>query len=45
MKELWWGMAGADWALLWSGMAAILGGIGSAWGIAIAGSGVPEQST
>ena len=36
MKDLMWGMAGADWALLGAGMAAILGGIGSAWGIAIA---------
>jgi len=31
-----WGMAGADWALLGAGMAAILGGCGSAWGIAVA---------
>lgn len=30
------GMAGADWALLGAGTAAILGGIGSAWGIAVA---------
>jgi V/A-type H+-transporting ATPase subunit K len=29
-------MAGADWALLGAGMAAILGGIGSAWGITVA---------
>ena len=36
MKDLMWGMAGADWALLGAGMAAILSGIGSAWGIAIA---------
>jgi len=38
VKELWWGMAGADWALLGAGVAAILGGIGSAWGITIASS-------
>ena len=36
MKELFWGMAGTDWALLGAGMAAILGGIGSAMGITIA---------
>ena len=36
MKELWWGMSGVDWALLGGAMAAILGGIGSAWGITIA---------
>ncbi|HEY5275627.1 MAG TPA: permease [Coriobacteriia bacterium] len=36
MKDLMWGMAGADWALLGAGMAAILGGCGSAWGIAVA---------
>jgi V/A-type H+-transporting ATPase subunit K len=31
-----WGLTGADWALFGAGTAAILGGIGSAWGIAIA---------
>jgi len=36
VKDLWWGMAGADWALLGAGVAAILGGIGSAWGITVA---------
>jgi V/A-type H+-transporting ATPase subunit K len=36
VKDLMWGMAGADWALLGAGMAAILGGCGSAWGIAVA---------
>jgi V/A-type H+-transporting ATPase subunit K len=36
VNELWWGMAGADWALMGAGTAAILGGIGSAWGITIA---------
>jgi len=36
VKELWWGMTGADWALMGAGFAAILGGIGSAWGITIA---------
>lgn len=36
MKELWWGMAGADWALLGAGTAAILAGVGSAWGITVA---------
>jgi V/A-type H+-transporting ATPase subunit K len=36
VKDLMWGMAGADWALLGAGSAAILGGIGSAWGITIA---------
>lgn len=38
MKELWWGMTGVDWALLGAGIAAILGGIGSAVGITIAAS-------
>jgi len=38
VKELWWGMAGTDWALLGAGLAAILGGIGSAVGITIASS-------
>ena len=36
MKDLMWGMAGTDWALLGAGMAAILGGSGSSWGIAVA---------
>lgn len=36
MTETFWGMAGSDWALLGAGLAAILGGIGSAIGIAIA---------
>jgi V/A-type H+-transporting ATPase subunit K len=36
VKDLMWGMAGVDWALLGAGMAAILAGIGSAWGIAVA---------
>ncbi|MCE5190548.1 MAG: V-type ATP synthase subunit K [Actinomycetia bacterium] len=40
MKDLFWGMAGADWALLGGGLAAILGGIGSAIGITIASSAV-----
>lgn len=36
MTEAFWGLAGADWALLGGGLAAILGGIGSAIGITIA---------
>ncbi|MDO8964979.1 MAG: V-type ATP synthase subunit K [Coriobacteriia bacterium] len=36
MTELMWGLSGTDWALLGGGSAAILGGIGSAIGIAIA---------
>jgi V/A-type H+/Na+-transporting ATPase subunit K len=36
VTQLMWGMSGADWALLGAGMAAILGGCGSAWGIAVA---------
>lgn len=36
MKDTFLGLAGLDWALLGGGLAAILGGIGSAWGIAIA---------
>ncbi|MHB1342377.1 MAG: V-type ATP synthase subunit K [Coriobacteriia bacterium] len=36
MKDVFWGMAGADWALLGAGVAAVLGGIGSAVGITIA---------
>lgn len=36
MKEAFWGLAGVDWALLGGGLAAILGGIGSAVGITIA---------
>lgn len=35
-QELWWGLAGVDWALLGGGIAVILGGIGSAIGITIA---------
>jgi V/A-type H+-transporting ATPase subunit K len=31
-------MSGVDWALMGAGLAAILGGIGSAWGITIASS-------
>lgn len=38
MKELMWGMAGADWALLGAATAAILGGAGSAWGVTVASS-------
>lgn len=38
MTETFWGMAGADWALFGGGVAAILGGIGSAIGITIASS-------
>lgn len=36
MKELFWGMAGVDWALMGAASAAILGGIGSAMGITVA---------
>jgi V/A-type H+-transporting ATPase subunit K len=36
VKDLMWGMSGADWALLGAGVAPILAGIGSAWGIAVA---------
>jgi V/A-type H+-transporting ATPase subunit K len=36
VKDLFWGLAGADWALLGGGIAAILGGVGSAIGITIA---------
>ncbi len=36
MTDTFWGLAGVDWALLGGGMAAILGGIGSAVGITIA---------
>lgn len=36
MSDLMWGMTGADWALFGAGTAAILGGIGSAWGISVA---------
>ena len=36
MNELFWGLSGVDWALLGGGVAAILGGIGSAIGITIA---------
>ncbi len=40
MNDLFWGMSGADWALLGGGLAAILGGIGSAIGITAASSAV-----
>ena len=36
MSETFWGLAGADWALMGAGLAAILAGIGSAIGITIA---------
>lgn len=36
MNETFWSLSGVDWALLGGGMAAILGGIGSAIGITIA---------
>lgn len=36
MSETFWGLSGADWALMGAGLAAILGGIGSAIGITIA---------
>ena len=36
MKEIYLGLGGVDWALLGGGIAAILGGIGSAIGITIA---------
>ena len=36
MTDAFWGLAGVDWALLGGGMAAVLGGIGSAIGITIA---------
>jgi len=36
VKEIYLGLGGVDWALLGGGMAAILGGIGSAIGITIA---------
>ncbi|MHB1323536.1 MAG: V-type ATP synthase subunit K [Coriobacteriia bacterium] len=38
MTDAFWGMAGADWALLGGATAAVLGGIGSAIGITIASS-------
>ena len=38
MTDTFWNLAGADWALLGGGIAAILGGIGSAIGITIASS-------
>ena len=38
MSQLWWGMSGTDWALFGAGLAAILGGVGSAWGITVASS-------
>lgn len=36
MNELFWGFSGVDWALIGGGVAAIMGGIGSAIGITIA---------
>ncbi len=36
MNETFWGLSGVDWALLGGGVAAILGGTGSAIGIATA---------
>ena len=36
MEETFWGLSGADWALIGAGLAAILAGIGSAIGITIA---------
>jgi len=36
VTETFWGLSGADWALMGGGLAAILGGIGSAVGITIA---------
>ncbi|MCE5202908.1 MAG: permease [Coriobacteriales bacterium] len=33
---LWWGISGTDWALIGAGVAAVLGGIGSAVGISVA---------
>jgi len=36
VSETFWGMSGTDWALLGAGIAAILGGIGSAIGITAA---------
>lgn len=38
MTDTFWGMAGVDWALLGGGIAAVLGGIGSAVGITLASS-------
>lgn len=36
MNDLFWGLSGVDWALLGGGVAAILGGMGSAIGITVA---------
>jgi len=36
VSETFWGLSGTDWALMGAGLAAILGGIGSAIGITIA---------
>jgi len=36
VKDLMWGLSGTDWALFGAGVAAILGGCGSSWGIAVA---------
>lgn len=36
MNDLFWGLSGVDWALIGGGVAAILGGIGSAVGITVA---------
>jgi len=36
VNDLFWGLSGVDWALIGGGVAAILGGIGSAIGITIA---------
>ena len=36
MSEPFWGLAGADWALMGGGLAAVLAGIGSSIGITIA---------
>ncbi len=38
MKDVMLGMSGTDWALLGAGVAAVLGGIGSAVGITVASS-------
>ena len=40
MNEPFWGLAGVDWALLGAGLAAIMGGIGSAVGITVASASV-----
>jgi V/A-type H+-transporting ATPase subunit K len=36
VKDVMFGLAGADWALFGAGVAAILAGIGSSWGVAVA---------